>query len=98
MKYLRTIPKLGVRQEKLVFVCHFCKGVDTKEVTVDQNHSRVTKRLVVRLALTKPVNCHRAATSNIRDATRLCSESEFFGSLSCPLAANHGLLSPAKPV
>jgi hypothetical protein len=32
MKHFRTIPKLGVRREKLIFVCPSCKGVDTKEV------------------------------------------------------------------
>ncbi len=32
MKYLRTIPKLGVRPEKLIFHCPSCKGVDTKEL------------------------------------------------------------------
>jgi hypothetical protein len=32
MQYLRTIPKLGVRREKLIFVCPSCKDVDTKEV------------------------------------------------------------------
>jgi len=32
MKHLRTIPKLGVRLEKLIFVCPSCKEVDTKEV------------------------------------------------------------------
>ena len=32
MKYLRTIPKLGARREKLIFVCPSCKGFDTKEM------------------------------------------------------------------
>ena len=32
MKYLRTIPKLGARREKLIFVCPSCKGFDTKEL------------------------------------------------------------------
>jgi hypothetical protein len=32
MKHLRTLAKLGVRQEKLIFVCPSCKGVDTKEL------------------------------------------------------------------
>ncbi len=32
MQHLRTIPKLGVRREKLIFVCPSCKDVDTKEV------------------------------------------------------------------
>ena len=32
MKHLRTLPKLGVRLEKLIFVCPSCKGVDTKEL------------------------------------------------------------------
>jgi hypothetical protein len=32
MKKLRTIPRLGVRQEQLIFRCPSCKGVDTKEV------------------------------------------------------------------
>jgi hypothetical protein len=31
MKQLRTIPKLGVRPEQLIFVCPSCNGVDTKE-------------------------------------------------------------------
>jgi hypothetical protein len=31
MKHLRTLPKLGVRPEKLIFVCPSCKAVDTKE-------------------------------------------------------------------
>ncbi len=32
MKHFRTIPKLGVRKDQLIFVCPSCKGVDTKEV------------------------------------------------------------------
>ncbi len=32
MKHFRTISKLGVRPEQLIFVCPSCKGVDTKEV------------------------------------------------------------------
>ncbi len=32
MKNLRTIPKLGTRREKLIFVCPSCKGFDTKEL------------------------------------------------------------------
>jgi hypothetical protein len=32
MKHFRTISKLGVRRERLLFVCPSCKGVDTKEV------------------------------------------------------------------
>ena len=32
MKHLRTLPKLSMRPEKLIFVCPSCKGVDTKEV------------------------------------------------------------------
>ena len=32
MQHLRTIPKLGVRLEKLIFVCPSCKGFDTKEM------------------------------------------------------------------
>ena len=32
MKHLRTIPKLGVRPEKLIFVCLSCNEVDTKEL------------------------------------------------------------------
>ncbi len=32
MKHLRTIPKLGVRPETLIFVCPSCKGVGTKEL------------------------------------------------------------------
>ena len=32
MKHLRTIPKLGVRPEKLIFVCPSCNEVDTKEL------------------------------------------------------------------
>jgi hypothetical protein len=31
MKHLRTVPKLGVRPEKLIFVCPSCKEVDIKE-------------------------------------------------------------------
>jgi hypothetical protein len=31
MRHFRTIPKLGVRSEQLIFVCPSCKGVDTKE-------------------------------------------------------------------
>jgi hypothetical protein len=31
MKHLRTLPKFGVRPEKLIFVCPSCKGIDTKE-------------------------------------------------------------------
>src|SRR5208282_757064 len=32
MKHLRTLPKLGVRSEKLIFVCPSCNEVDTKEL------------------------------------------------------------------
>jgi hypothetical protein len=32
MKHLRTIQKLGVRPEKLIFVCPSCKEVETKEL------------------------------------------------------------------
>ena len=32
MRHLRTVPKLGVRQEKLIFVCPSCKEVDTREI------------------------------------------------------------------
>jgi hypothetical protein len=32
MKHFRTITRLGVRPEKLMFRCPSCKGVDTKEV------------------------------------------------------------------
>jgi hypothetical protein len=32
MKHLRTLPRRGVRPEKLIFVCPSCKGVDTKEL------------------------------------------------------------------
>jgi hypothetical protein len=32
MNNVRTIPKLGVLPELLVFVCPSCKGVDTKEI------------------------------------------------------------------
>jgi hypothetical protein len=32
MKHLHTLVRLGVRREKLIFVCPFCKGVDTKEL------------------------------------------------------------------
>ena len=31
MKHLRTLPKFGVRPEKLIVVCPSCKGADTKE-------------------------------------------------------------------
>jgi hypothetical protein len=30
MRHLRTIPQVGVRLEKLIFVCHSCEEVDTK--------------------------------------------------------------------
>ena len=33
MKHLRTLAKLGVRPEKLIFVCPSCKGVEAKELT-----------------------------------------------------------------
>jgi hypothetical protein len=33
MKHLRTFPKLGVRPERLIFVCPSCKAVDTKELS-----------------------------------------------------------------
>jgi hypothetical protein len=40
MKHLRTLPRFGVRREKLVFVCPSCKGVDTKELTtMPQSHA-----------------------------------------------------------
>ena len=32
MDLVRIIPKLGVRREKLIFVCPSCKGLDTKEM------------------------------------------------------------------
>ena len=32
MKLLRAMPKLGVRAEKLIFLCPSCKGVDTREL------------------------------------------------------------------
>jgi hypothetical protein len=32
MKHLRTLPRLGARREKLIFVCSSCKGIDTKEL------------------------------------------------------------------
>ena len=32
MQNLPSIPKLGVRCEQLVFVCPYCKAVDTKEL------------------------------------------------------------------
>ena len=32
MDLVRTIPKLGVRPEKLIFHCPSCKVVDTKEL------------------------------------------------------------------
>jgi len=32
MKHFRTISKLGVHPEQLIFVCPSCKGFDTKEV------------------------------------------------------------------
>ena len=37
MKHLRTIPKLGVRSEKLIFVCPSCKEVQTKELISTRN-------------------------------------------------------------
>jgi hypothetical protein len=36
MKHLRTLPKLGVRPEKLIFVCPSCKEVETKELTINR--------------------------------------------------------------
>jgi hypothetical protein len=32
MKHLRTIAKLGVRPQQLIFVCPSCKGINTKEL------------------------------------------------------------------
>ena len=32
MKHFRTISKLWMRRERLLFVCPSCKGIDTKEV------------------------------------------------------------------
>jgi hypothetical protein len=32
MKHSRTILKLGVRPERLIFVCPSCKAVDSKEL------------------------------------------------------------------
>jgi hypothetical protein len=32
MKHLRTLPKLGVRPKKLIFVCPSCKEVETREL------------------------------------------------------------------
>ena len=32
MMHLRTIPKVGVRPEKLIFVCPSCKEVETREL------------------------------------------------------------------
>jgi len=32
MNHLRTIAKLGVLPEQLIFLCPSCKGVDTREV------------------------------------------------------------------
>ena len=32
MQHFCTIPRLGVRREKLIFVCPSCKVVDTKEL------------------------------------------------------------------
>jgi hypothetical protein len=32
MKHLRTIPKLGVRPKKLIFVCPSCKEVEGREL------------------------------------------------------------------
>jgi hypothetical protein len=32
MKHVRTIPKLGVRLEKVIFVCPSCEGIDSREV------------------------------------------------------------------
>ncbi len=31
MNHLRTLPKYGIRAEKLIFVCPSCKRVDAKE-------------------------------------------------------------------
>ena len=33
MKHSRTIAKLGVRQERLIFICPSCKGVGNKELS-----------------------------------------------------------------
>jgi hypothetical protein len=33
MKNLRTIPKLGVRPEKVIFHCPSCKGADTRKLS-----------------------------------------------------------------
>jgi hypothetical protein len=32
MKHLRSIPKLGVRPKKLIFVCPSCKEVEGREL------------------------------------------------------------------
>jgi hypothetical protein len=32
MRHLHTIPQVGVRLEKLIFVCPSCEEVDTKEL------------------------------------------------------------------
>ena len=32
MKYLRTIPRLGARPERLVFACPSCKEVEAKKI------------------------------------------------------------------
>ena len=32
MRHLRTVPRLGVLPELLVFVCPSCKGTETKQV------------------------------------------------------------------
>jgi hypothetical protein len=42
MKHLRTISKLGVRPEKLIFVCPSCKEVETREL-ISKPHEAASK-------------------------------------------------------
>jgi protein-arginine kinase activator protein McsA len=50
MRHLRTVPKIGVRQEKLIFVCPSCKKVDTKEIR-STRHSEFSFRATLCFAL-----------------------------------------------
>jgi len=44
MKHLRTISKVGVRLEKLIFVCPSCKGVETREL-IGKRHEAASNLL-----------------------------------------------------
>jgi hypothetical protein len=45
MKPVRTIPKLGVHPEWLVFVCPSCKGLETKKTRTTASPNRVSSIL-----------------------------------------------------